>query len=162
MAKKELKDVDFEIIWEDQPAGLWQRFLSKIHLNFTYYQITKDELIIKTGFFKQETNTIELYLLKDPDMTISLYQRILGIGTIEVTVDTHSETTEGKDERGNIYPSRKIIVMEKGKESLRDCLLKNLVDMKNRLIMINQIANGLYHIHSQGFIHRDMKVLIMI
>ena len=52
--------------------------------------------------------------------------------------------------------------MEKGKESLRDWLLKNLVDMNNRLIMIKQIANGLYHIHSQGFIHRDMKVLIMI
>ena len=58
----------------------------------------------------------------------------------------YSETPEEKDERGNIYPSKPIIVMEKGKESLRDCLLKNLVDMKNRLIMINQIANGLYHI----------------
>ena len=74
----------------------------------------------------------------------------------------YSETPEEKDERGNPCPSREIIVMEKGKESLRDCLLKNLVDMKNRLIMINQIANGLYHIHNQGFIHRDMKVLIMI
>ena len=74
----------------------------------------------------------------------------------------YSETPEEEDERGNIYPPKPIIVMEKGKESLRDCLLKNLVDMKNRLIMINQIANGLYHIHNQGFIHRDMKVLIMI
>ena len=74
----------------------------------------------------------------------------------------HSETTEGKDERGNIYPSRKIIVMEKGKESLRDCLLKNIVDMNNRLIMIKQIANGISYIHSQGYIHRDLKVLIMI
>ena len=74
----------------------------------------------------------------------------------------YSETPEEKDERGNIYSPKPIIVMEKGKESLRDYLLKNLVDMNNRLIMINQIANGLYHIHNQGFIHRDMKVLIMI
>lgn len=74
-----LKDVDFEIIWEGKPAGLWQRFLTLIKMNFTTYQITKDELIIKTGFFNQKTNTIELYLLKDPDMTISLYQRLLGI-----------------------------------------------------------------------------------
>ena len=74
----------------------------------------------------------------------------------------YSETPEEKDERGNPCPSREIIVMEKGKESLRDYLLKNRVDMNNRLIMIKQIANGLYHIHSQGFIHRDMKVLIMI
>ena len=74
----------------------------------------------------------------------------------------YSATPEEKDERGNIYPPKPIIVMEKGKESLRDYLLKNREDMNNRLIMIKQIANGLYHIHSQGFIHRDMKVLIMI
>ena len=74
----------------------------------------------------------------------------------------YSETPEEKDERGNIYPPKPIIVMEKGKESLRDCLLKNIVDMNNRLIMIKQIANGISYIHSQGYIHRDMKVLIMI
>ena len=74
----------------------------------------------------------------------------------------YSATPEEKDERGNIYPSEPIIVMEKGKESLRDCLLKNIVDMNNRLIMINQRANGISYIHNQGFIHRDMKVLIMI
>ncbi len=127
MAKKELKDVDFEIIWEDQPAGLWQRFLSKIHLNFTYYQITKDELIIKTGFFKQETNTIELYLLKDPDMTISLYQRILGIGTIEVTVDTHSETTEGNHYKKYIKNVRNA---EKVRKILRDAIEADVMERK--------------------------------
>ena len=74
----------------------------------------------------------------------------------------YSETPEEKDERGNIYSSKPIIVMEKGKESLLDYLQNNIVDMKTRLDFIKQIANGLYHIHSQGFIHRDMKVLIMI
>ena len=49
---KGVEEVEFQIKWEGQPAGLWQRFLSLIKLNFTYYQITKDELIIKTGFFK--------------------------------------------------------------------------------------------------------------
>ena len=74
----------------------------------------------------------------------------------------YSATPEEEDERGNIYPSNPIIVMEKGKESLRDWLLKNRVDMNNRLIMIKQIANGISYIHSQGYIHRDLKVLIMI
>jgi len=36
---KKIEDVDFEIKWEGQPAGLWGRFLSLIHMNFTYYQI---------------------------------------------------------------------------------------------------------------------------
>ena len=30
----------------------------------------------------------ELYLLKDRDLTISLYQRVLGIGTVSAIVDS--------------------------------------------------------------------------
>lgn len=85
-----IKDTDFEIIWEGKPAGLWQRFLTSINLNFTTYQITKDELIVQTGFFKRKTNTIELYMLKDPDLSESIYQRILKIGTITVSIDARS------------------------------------------------------------------------
>jgi len=87
---KNIKDTDFEIIWEGKPAGLWQRFLTSINLNFTTYQITNDELIIQTGFFKRKTNTIELYMLKDPDLSESIYQRILKIGTITVSVDARN------------------------------------------------------------------------
>lgn len=89
MASENLKNVNFEILWEGKPAGLWQRFLTSIHMNFTTYQITKDELIITTGFFKRKTNTVELYMLKDPDSTESLYQRMLKIGTISVVIDSH-------------------------------------------------------------------------
>ena len=85
-----IKDTDFEIIWEGKPCGLWQRFLTMINLNFTTYQITKDELLIQTGFFRRRTNTIELYMLKDPDLTESIYQRILKIGTITVSADSRS------------------------------------------------------------------------
>jgi len=46
--EKNLKKIDYEVIWEGQPAGLFDRFLELLHLNFTIYQITKDELIITT------------------------------------------------------------------------------------------------------------------
>ena len=85
---KDLSKTDFELLWTGQPAGLWQRFLSLIHLNFTTYSITNDELLIQTGFFRRKTNTIELYTLKDPDLTESIYQRLLKIGTITVKVDS--------------------------------------------------------------------------
>ena len=73
-----------------------------------------------------------------------------------------SFTPEKEDERGNIYPSKPIIVMEKGEGSLLDYLQANIVDITTRLSYINQIADGLSYIHNQGFIHRDLKVLIMI
>lgn len=85
---KDLSKTDFELLWTGQPAGLWQRFLSLIHLNFTTYSITNDELLVQTGFFKRKTNTIELYTLKDPDLSESIYQRLLKIGTITVKVDS--------------------------------------------------------------------------
>ena len=91
-----LKNVDFEIIWEGQPSGLLQRLLTKLHLNFTYYQITKDELIIKKGFIFRRVNAIELYLLKDPDLTMNIYQRLLGISTVSALIDTKSSSnTDG-------------------------------------------------------------------
>ena len=39
-----LDQYEEKILWEAQPSGLWQRLLTKLHLNFTHYQITKDEL----------------------------------------------------------------------------------------------------------------------
>lgn len=127
MKKEEmLKDVDFEIIWEGKPAGLWQRFLTKIKMNFTTYQITKDELIIKTGFFNQKTNTIELYLLKDPDMTISLYQRILGIGTITVIIDSHSNSSRA----GTKIFIKNIRDCDKVRKLLRDTIEEDVMERK--------------------------------
>ena len=92
MAKEQLDDVNFEILWEGKPAGLWDLFLDVIHMNFTSYQITKDELIITTGFFRRHSNTFELYTLKDPDLTETLIQRWLKVGTVSVTVDAHGKT----------------------------------------------------------------------
>jgi uncharacterized membrane protein YdbT with pleckstrin-like domain len=91
-----LHEVDFQVKWEDKPAGLIQRLLTKINLNFTDYQITKDELIIKKGFIFRRVNAIELYLLKDPDLTMNIYQRLLGISTVSALIDTKSSSnTEG-------------------------------------------------------------------
>ena len=123
---KSISNVDFEIKWEGKPSGLWQRFLSTINLNFTTYQITKDELIIKTGFFKQKINTIELYLLKDPDLTISLYQRLLHIGTISIIVDSHS--TSGR--AGEKIYIHNIANCEAVRKLLRDSIEDDVMERK--------------------------------
>ena len=128
MIKEEsnLKDVKFEIKWKGKPHGLIERLLTKIHLNFTDYEITKDELIIKTGFFKQTTNTTELYLLKDPDLTVNLYQRLIGVGTISVLVDTHSGSTKA----GQRIILRNIQDAEKVRKLLRDSIEEDVMERK--------------------------------
>lgn len=89
---KKLENIDFEVLWEGAPNGLWDRFLTLIHMNFTKYQITADELIVMTGFLKRKSNSFELYTLKDPDLTETLFERILGVGTVSIVVDTHSSS----------------------------------------------------------------------
>lgn len=123
---KKTEDLNLEIKWEGQPAGLWDRFLSMLNLNFTYYQITNDELIIKTGFFKQRTNTFELYLLKDADMMVSLYQRILGIGTISVMVDSHSAGNKA----GRMILIKNIRDCERVRKLLRDSIEEDVMERK--------------------------------
>ena len=120
------ENTNLDIKWEGQPSGLWERFLSMINLNFTYYQITKDELIIKTVFFNQRTNTFELYQLKDPDMMVSLYQRILGIGTISVVVDSHGSS----DRDGRVILLRNIKDCESVRKLLRDSIEADVMERK--------------------------------
>lgn len=119
-------EVDYEIIWEGQPAGLFDRFLTSLHLNFTIYQITKDELIIKEGFFKRHTNTIELYTLKDPDLIESLIQRFLKVGNLYVTIDTHSSS----DKIGRIVVLKNIKEPEKVRKILRDAIEDDVMERK--------------------------------
>ncbi|MBR4262384.1 MAG: PH domain-containing protein [Bacilli bacterium] len=122
---KSFEETEFDILWEDKPAGLWQRFLTLIHLNFTTYQITKDELIVITGFFKRRMNTCELYLLKDPDLTDNIYQRILKISTISVRVDSNDRTNDGK-----IIRIKNIRNGSKVRKLLRDAIEDDVTERK--------------------------------
>lgn len=124
--KDHIKSIDFEVKWEGKPAGLWQRFLTSINLNFTTYQITKDELIIQTGFLKRKTNTVELYLLKDPDLTESLYQRWLKIGTVVVTIDSHSTA----ERAGSRIKLKNIENPSQIRKLLRDMIEEDVMERK--------------------------------
>lgn len=90
--KTTVDNPEFNIVWEGKPAGFLGGILTTLHMNFTKYQISKDELIITKGFFNRHTDTVELYLLKDPDLKESLWQRFFQVGTIGVKVDSHSNS----------------------------------------------------------------------
>lgn len=87
-------------------------------MNFTKYQITKDELIVMTGFFSRKSNSYELYTLKDPDMTESLVERMLGVGTVSITVDSNS----GSEKAGMRVYLRHLSDAAKVRKLLRDAI----------------------------------------
>ena len=124
--KTTIDNPEFEIVWEGQPSGLWGTILTTLHLNFTWYKLSKDELIITTGFFNRRTNSVELYLLKDPDLTVNLYQRIIGVGTITALIDTHS----GSARAGQKVVLRNVQEAEKVRKLLRDSIEADVMERK--------------------------------
>lgn len=128
---KKVKDFDkteFDILWQGKPAGLLQRFLTKVGLNFTTYQITTDELIVIRGFFKRRLNSCELYLLKDPDLTDNIYQRWLNISTISVRV-----SSVNPNNNGGFYKIIKLKNIEEGdkvRKLLRDAIEDDVMERK--------------------------------
>lgn len=91
--KTTVDEPEFNIVWEGQPSGFLGTILTTLHLNFTWYKISKDELIITKGFFNRYTDTIELYLLKDPDLKETLWQRLFHVGSVGVRIDDSSRNS---------------------------------------------------------------------
>ncbi len=122
--KTTVDNPEFNIAWEGQPAGFLGTILTTLHLNFTKYQISKDELIITKGFFSRHTDTVELYLLKDPDMKETLWQRMFNVGTISVKVDSHSNSYQA----GRIIEIKNIKQCSEVRKLLRDYIEADVVE----------------------------------
>lgn len=115
---------EFNIVWEAQPNGLFDRFLDILHMNFTWYKISHDELLVTKGFFNRKTDTIELYLLKDPDLSEGLIQRALKVGTITVKVDSHSTSARA----GSIITLKNIKNPNEVRKLLRDYIEADVME----------------------------------
>lgn len=66
------------ILWEDK-----KRILG-LPISFTRYQVTEDQLVIKTGLLNLRTETIKFFRVKDMSLIQPLSQRIFGVGTIHI------------------------------------------------------------------------------
>ncbi len=66
-----------EIVWQDT-----KRTLFGLPLSFTKYFLTKEKLIIKTGFLTTKEEEIRLYRIMDITLNRTLGQKIFKIGTI--------------------------------------------------------------------------------
>ncbi len=66
-------------IWKDR-----KRFLG-MPLSFTRYAISKDRLFLSVGLFSVRDEEILLYRVRDISIRRTLWQRIFGVGSINVT-----------------------------------------------------------------------------
>ena len=73
MAKKP----EIEYVWKDR-----KRTLFGLPLSFTRYYLTKEKLIIDTGFLNRTEDEIRLYRIMDLTLKRSMFERMFGVGTI--------------------------------------------------------------------------------
>lgn len=65
-----------EYLWKDR-----KRFLG-MPLSFTRYRLSEDRLFCETGLLNMRSDEVLLYRVRDLRLTISLGQRIFGVGTV--------------------------------------------------------------------------------
>lgn len=65
-----------EYLWKDRKRRL------RLPLSFTRYALSGDRLFCETGFLNLRADEVLLYRVQDLELTMTLGQRIFGVGTI--------------------------------------------------------------------------------
>ena len=81
-----------DVVWKDR-----KRIIFGLPWTFTRYSLTKEKLVIDTGFISRKEDEIRLYRILDISLNRPLHQRIWGLGTIRLnTADKTSPEVEIK------------------------------------------------------------------
>ena len=65
-----------EYLWKDRKRHLG------LPLSFTRYRLSEDRLFCETGFLNLKADEVLLYRVQDLELTMTLGQRIFGVGTV--------------------------------------------------------------------------------
>ena len=68
--------MDIEYLWKDRKRVLG------LPLSFTRYSLSEDRLFCEKGLLSLKADEVLLYRVQDLELTISLGQRIFGVGTV--------------------------------------------------------------------------------
>lgn len=110
-----------DYIWRDRKRHLG------MPLSFTRYALSEDRLFLSIGFFSIRDEEILLYRIRDISCRRSLWQRILGVGTITVT--SSDKTT----------PTLQLINV-KNPLDVKECLHHQVEEMKlKRRVRVGEI-----------------------
>lgn len=81
-----------DVVWKDR-----KRIIFGLPWTFTRYSLTKEKLIVDTGFISRKEDEVRLYRILDISLHRPLSQRIWGLGTIRLnTADKTSPELEIK------------------------------------------------------------------
>lgn len=69
---------DIQYIWKDR-----KRYFG-LPLSFTRYALSEDRLFLSVGFLSIRDDEILLYRVRDINTSRSLWQRLLGVGTVTI------------------------------------------------------------------------------
>ena len=83
-----------ELVWKDR-----KRNALGLPWTFTTYSLSEDRLFVKSGLLKTVENEVRLYRVLDSSLSRTLFQKIFGIGTIQVS---SADKTLGDFELKNI------------------------------------------------------------
>ena len=113
-----------EYLWKDRKRHFG------LPLSFTRYSLSEDRLFCETGFLNIKADEVLLYRVRDLELTISLGQRIFGVGT--VCVHSSDQSIPHLDLKNVIHPREvKELIHQKVEKAKNDRRMKSMEVMSN-------------------------------
>jgi len=113
-----------EYLWEDRKRRFGLPF------SFTRYRLSGDRLFCETGFLNIKADEVLLYRVRDLELTISLGQRIFGVGT--VCVHSSDQSIPHLDLKNVKHPREvKELIHQKVEKAKNDRRMKSMEVMSN-------------------------------
>ena len=113
-----------EYLWKDRKRHFG------LPLSFTRYSLSEDRLFCETGFLNIKADEVLLYRVRDLELTISLGQRIFGVGT--VCVQSSDQSIPHLDLKNVKHPREvKELIHQKVEKAKNDRRMKSMEVMSN-------------------------------
>ncbi|MBQ9521739.1 MAG: PH domain-containing protein [Oscillospiraceae bacterium] len=114
--------LDIHYVWQDR-----KRYFG-LPVSFTRYRLSDDRLFIETGIVRFQEEEIMLYKIQDLHLSITLGQRLFGVGTVSVI--SGDQTAPRVDLENIAHPKRvKELIhqhMENSKQKRRVSVLESM------------------------------------
>ena len=88
--------VNIEYLWQDRRRRMG------MPLSFTKYALSDDRLFLEQGLLNMNQEEVQLYRVRDISLSINLWQRIFGMGTI--TIQSNDKTHPTLEIKNILHP----------------------------------------------------------